>query len=212
MIDLDPETAASSDYFFMGVFDGVQSVLARHGLDLLVLAVPDHQDRYAYLERFVARGVVDGIILASTQRVDPRIDLLQSVGMPFVTLGRSTSGHGLLLDRPRLRGRRRTRRSTGFVSQGHRRIAVTLPYGRVNFGAVFEQAYRAALARHGLAFDPTAGVRDARNEQAGYRLVDRHAGARRAADRDPPHLRGRRDRHLPPAVRNSASRPGGIWR
>jgi DNA-binding LacI/PurR family transcriptional regulator len=171
MIELDPETAASSDYFFMGVFDGVQSVLTRHGLDLLVLPCPTTQDRYQYLERFVARGVVDGIILASTQRVDPRVDLLQSVGMPFVTLGRSSSGQGYSWIDLDFEGVVNTAMDR-FVSQGHRRIAVTLPYGGVNFGAVFEQAYRAALVRHGLDFDPQIVFETRRNEQAGYRLVD----------------------------------------
>jgi DNA-binding LacI/PurR family transcriptional regulator len=171
MIELDPETAASSDYFFMGVFDGMQSVLTRHGLDLLVLPCPTTQDRYQYLERFVARGVVDGIILASTQRVDPRVDLLQSVGMPFVTLGRSSSGQGYSWIDLDFEGVVNTAMDR-FVSQGHRRIAVTLPYGGVNFGAVFEQAYRAALVRHGLDFDPQIVFETRRNEQAGYRLVD----------------------------------------
>jgi DNA-binding LacI/PurR family transcriptional regulator len=171
MIELDPETAASSDYFFMGVFDGVQSVLTKHGLDLLVLPCPTTQDRYHYLERFVARGVVDGIILASTQRVDPRVDLLQSVGMPFVTLGRSTSGHGYSWIDLDFEGVVNTAMDR-FVSQGHRRIAVTLPYGDVNFGAVFEAAYRSALLRHGLDFDPQLVFETRRNEQAGYRIVD----------------------------------------
>ena len=93
MIELNPETA-SSDNFFMGVFDGVQSVLMRHGLDLIVLPCPTGEDPVPYLRRFVARGAVDAMILSATQRIDPRIELLQSAGLPFLTLGRSTSGNG----------------------------------------------------------------------------------------------------------------------
>ncbi|MCX7303994.1 MAG: substrate-binding domain-containing protein [Hyphomicrobiales bacterium] len=171
MIELDPETAASSDYFFMGVFDGVQSVLTRHGLDLLVLPCPTTQDRYHYLERFVARGVVDGIILASTQRVDQRVDLLQSVGVPFVTLGRSTSGQGYSWIDLDFEGVVNTSIDR-LVALGHRRIALTLPFGEVNFGAVFEAAYRSALLRHGLEFDPRLMFVTRRSEQAGYRIVD----------------------------------------
>src|SRR5258707_10831987 len=37
MIDTDSEMSAHGDTFFMAVFDGVQSVLARHQLDLAVL-------------------------------------------------------------------------------------------------------------------------------------------------------------------------------
>ena len=76
MMDLDRETAASSEYFFMGVFDGLQSVLAENGLDLLVLPRPSKTNALDFLRRYVSRGVFDGMILASTQRVDPRIELL----------------------------------------------------------------------------------------------------------------------------------------
>ncbi len=172
MIELDPETAASSDYFFMGVFDGVQSVLAKHGLDLLVLPCPTNQDRHVYLERFVARGVVDGMILASTQRIDSRIDLLQSAGIPFVTLGRSTSGHDyswIDLDFESVVSAAIDR----FVSLGHRRIALTIPFGGVNFGLIFKEAYRSALKRHGLEFDEQMVFVTRRNEQAGYEIVDK---------------------------------------
>jgi DNA-binding LacI/PurR family transcriptional regulator len=171
MIELDHETAASSDYFFMGVFDGVQSVLARHGLDLLVLPCPTNQDRYTYLERFVARGVVDGMIIASTQRVDKRIDLLQSVGIPFVALGRSMSGHDYAWIDLDFEGVVATAIDR-FVSQGHRRIAVTVPYGGINFRTIFKDAYRAALDRHGLEFDPALVFETRRGEEAGYAVVD----------------------------------------
>jgi DNA-binding LacI/PurR family transcriptional regulator len=171
MMDLDRETAASSEYFFMGVFDGVQSVLTRHGLDLLVLPRPTKEQALSYLERYVARGVFDGMILAATQRVDPRIDLLEAAGIPFVTLGRSSSGSGypwIDLDFEGVAAAAVDR----LVARGHRRIAITLPFGNINFGPVFEAAYREALERHGIAFDPQLVFVTRRHEEAGYDLVD----------------------------------------
>ena len=94
MIELNPETASNSDNFFMGVFDGVQSVLRRHGLELLVLPCPTDDDPYLYLQRFVARDTVDAMIISATQKIDRRIDLLQARNIPFVALGRSHSGQG----------------------------------------------------------------------------------------------------------------------
>jgi DNA-binding LacI/PurR family transcriptional regulator len=171
MMDLDRETAATSEYFFMGVFDGVQSVLTNHGLDLLVLPRPTKENSVTYLQRYVARGVFDGMILAATQLVDPRIELLETAGIPFVTLGRSSSGKdypwidldfegvaNIAVDR--------------FVAAGHRRIAVTLPLGTINFGPIFEKAYRGALERNGIAFDPQLVFVTGRGEEAGYSLVD----------------------------------------
>ncbi|CAN7383430.1 substrate-binding domain-containing protein [Rhizobium sp. LjRoot254] len=171
MIDLHQETAASSDYFFMGVFDGVQSVIAPHGLDLLVLPCPSDQDRFAYLERFVTRGVVDAMILAAVQYVDPRIDLLHEAGIPFATLGRSSSSmqHAWIdLD---FEGAVETALER-LISRGHRRIAVTIPYGEVNFGYVFLAAYKDVMARHGVAFDPELVFVTRRNEAAGYKAME----------------------------------------
>jgi DNA-binding LacI/PurR family transcriptional regulator len=171
MMDLDREAAASSEYFFMGVFDGVQSILTQRGLDLLVLPRPTNAIALTYLERYVSRGVFDGMILAATQRVDPRIDLLEAARIPFVTLGRSTSGSGypwIDLDFEGVANAAVDR----LVAAGHTRIAVTLPLGDINFGPIFGDSYRSALERNGIAFDPNLVFVTGRNEDAGYGLVD----------------------------------------
>lgn len=171
MIELEQESATSTDYFFMGVFDGVQRVLSEQGLDLLVLPCASTQNHYTYLERFVSRGAVDGMILAATRKVDRRIELLQSAKIPFVTLGRSHTGHdyswidldfegavAIAIDR--------------FVELGHKRIAVTVPFGEINFGEIFEQTYKDSLARHGIAFDPDLVFVTRRTEDVGDEIVD----------------------------------------
>ena len=171
MIDLNPETVASSDYFFMGVFDGVQSVLAGQGLDLLVMPCPTGQDHYSYLERFATRGVFDAMILAAMKRDDPRINLLQASGVPFVTLGRSggrTDHAWIDLDFEDTA----TTSLERLIASGHRRIALTLPRGGVNFGYIFHDTYRAVLARHGIAYDPELVLETFRTEEAGYEVMD----------------------------------------
>jgi DNA-binding LacI/PurR family transcriptional regulator len=171
VIDLDPESAAASDYFFMGVFDGVQSVLSQHGLDLLVLPCPTDQDPFAYLQRIVARGVVDGMILSGTKRVDPRIDHLIAAGVPFVTLGRSSSGRDYSWIDLDFEGVVEVAMER-FFALGHTRIALTVPHGEVNFGSIFRDAYQAALTSRGIPFDPALVFETRRSEQAGYDIVD----------------------------------------
>lgn len=171
MMDLDRETAASSEYFFMGVFDGLQSILGENGFDLLVLPRPTKANSLEFLKRYVSRGVFDGMILAATQHIDPRIEMLEAAGVPFATLGRSSSGTDypwIDLDFEAVAHASIDR----FVAAGHRRIAVTIPSTGVNFGPIFEATYRAALERHGIAFDPELVFATNRGEDAGYRLVD----------------------------------------
>jgi DNA-binding LacI/PurR family transcriptional regulator len=171
MIELNPATAANSDNFFMGVFDGVQSVLRRHNVELMVLPCATGDDPYAFLQRFVARDAVDAMIISATQRVDPRIDLLQAREIPFVALGRSTSGKNyswIDLDFEGVAAASVDR----FVAQGHQRIAVSIPRRDVNFAAVFRAAYRRALKRHGLPYDPNLIIETAWSEEGGYELAD----------------------------------------
>ena len=171
MIELNPDTATSNT-FFMGVFDGVQSVLVQHDLELLVLPCPTSQDPYPYLERFVARNAVDAMILSATTRVDQRIDLLQARAIPFVAIGRSTSGNGyswIDLDFEGVVNEAVDR----FVAQGHRRIAVTVPPGEINFAHVIPESYRRAMRRHRLPIDPALVVEISWNEQGGYDLAEK---------------------------------------
>lgn len=170
MIDLDPETAASSDYFFMGVFDGVQSVLAEQGLDLLIMPCPTGKDHYSYLQRFATRGVFDAMILAAMKRDDPRVELLQREKIPFVTLGRSdgrTDHAWIDLDFDDTA----TVAVERLLAQGHRRVALTLPKGEINFGYILLDSYKRILARHGMAFDPALVFRTGRSETAGYEAM-----------------------------------------
>jgi len=171
MIELNPVTANNSDNFFMGVFDGVQSVLRRHSVELMVLPCATGDDPYAFLQRFVARDAVDAMIISATQRVDPRIDLLQAREIPFVALGRSSSGENyswIDLDFEGVAAASVDR----FVAHGHTRIAVTVPRRNVNFAGVFRAAYRRALKRHGLPYDERLVIETAWSEEGGYELAD----------------------------------------
>lgn len=167
MIEANKETTENGDSFFLGLTGGLQSVLSRHSLDLIMLPCPGDEDPTEYLKRMVARGVVDGMILSATQRVDHRIDLLSRSKIPFVTLGRSTSGGDyswIDLDFDGVANSAVDR----LVAHGHRRIAVAAPSTEVNLGYVFLDGYRNALKRHGIAFDPDLVLRVESSEQGGY--------------------------------------------
>jgi DNA-binding LacI/PurR family transcriptional regulator len=171
MFEVYPEVAVIGDNFFLGVIDGVQTVLAAHGFDLLVLPCPGRQPRLAYLDRVVARGLVDGMILSNTDRHDPHIDLLQSVGLPFVTLGRSEAARDFAwvdLDFEHVVETSVDR----LVAGGHRRIAITVPFGELNHGYLFQAAFKEALARRGIPFDPDLVFRTGLGAEDGYLVVD----------------------------------------
>ena len=169
MIESGADTAGNSDNFFLGVFDGVQNVLSRHHLDLVVLPCSTDEDPAQYLQRIVARRLVDALIISATHRRDHRIEFLSKARIPFIALGRS----GTLSDSPWIDldfvgvANRAVDR---LVAHGHRRIAVGVPSNDINLGFVFLDGYKAALARHGLAYDPAIVIRAASSEQGGYQI------------------------------------------
>jgi DNA-binding LacI/PurR family transcriptional regulator len=160
---------ALGDTIFMEVVDGLRGFLGARNLDLVLLLCGPEEDALAYTKRVVARRIVDGLIIADTQRVDPRIDYLIARKMPFVTFGRSRSGgaqpwidldlEGMAEDAVR-----------HLADLGHKRIAMALPASEVNYGYVSAKAFSEAIARrdgcHG------ALMRAESTEAGGYALGD----------------------------------------
>lgn len=171
-IETNVETKSQGDTFFMTVFDGVQTVFARHKLDLVVLLCSSDDDPFDHVRRVVSRQFADGLIISATQRQDPRIDYLIERGIPFVTLGRSLSGgeHSWIdMDFEGVAAQSVAR----LVARGHTRIALANTTRGINLSYVFEDAYREALADHGIAYDPDIVLRGDITELGGYQLCEK---------------------------------------
>ncbi len=170
MMQTGSQITGEGDVFFMSVFDGVQAVFARHQLDLVALLCSSEEDPDAYLQRIVARGFADALIISATQRRDHRIDYLAQRKIPFVALGRSLSdaGHPWLdLD---FEGMAEVGVSR-LIAKGHRRIGIFAPLDETNLGFVFVDAYRGVLQRHGIPFDPDLVFRTFPNERGGHQIA-----------------------------------------
>lgn len=170
MMQTGSEITGEGDVFFMSVFDGVQAVFARHQLDLVALLCSSEEDPDAYLQRVVARGFADALIISATKREDRRIGFLAGRKIPFVALGRSETdaGHPWLdLD---FEGMAEIGVSR-LIAKGHSRIGVFAPVDDINLGFVFVDAYRKVLERHGIAFDPDLVFRAYPNERGGHQIA-----------------------------------------
>jgi DNA-binding LacI/PurR family transcriptional regulator len=164
--------AVKSEAFFMAIFDGLQSALAKRSLDLVIYFCGAEQDPDTYVRRIVERRLVDGLIISQTTRIDPRIDYLIRQSVPFIAFGRSETGgeHSWLdLDFEGVAAQS----IDLLVDQGHRRIAVATTTGEVNFGFIYEAACRAALARRGIALQDELIIREAMSEAGGYAIGER---------------------------------------
>ncbi len=162
-------TSGYGDTFFLDVFAGVQEVLSRHNLDLIVLPCPFDDDPADYVRRMMARRMVDAVIISATRRKDNRIEMLDRLAIPFIALGRSSSPGNypwLDLDFEGVAGQAVER----LVEAGHSRIAIAVPGNDVNLGFVYFDGYRKALERLGIAYDPELTFRVASSEEGGFQL------------------------------------------
>ncbi|EUB99108.1 transcriptional regulator, LacI family [Rhizobium sp. CF080] len=170
MMQTGREITGQGDIFFMSVFDGVQTVLARHKLDLVALLCSSEEDPDDYLKRMVARGFADGIILSATRRHDARLEFLARHSIPFITLGRSLTDVGqpwIDLDFEGMAEMSIER----LVRGGHSRIGFVWPHGDLNLGYVFIERCRIVLARHGLTLAEDCIFRATPNEAGGYAVA-----------------------------------------
>ncbi|MFN7023659.1 MAG: LacI family DNA-binding transcriptional regulator [Pseudorhizobium sp.] len=171
MIQTGPEISSQGDSFFMSVFDGVQSVLARHQLDLVALLCSSEDDPNAYLQRAVARGFADAIILSATRRRDERFELLHRQHIPFISLGRSLTDVGQPWIDLDFEGMAETAIER-LVKAGHKQIGVIWPHGDLNLGYVFADRCREVLERHRLTLDDDHIFRAKPSEAGGYAVAE----------------------------------------
>jgi DNA-binding LacI/PurR family transcriptional regulator len=169
MMRTNTDQMSFGETFFMTLSEGVQNVLARHNLDLVILPCASTQNQDEYLRRAVERHLADGFIISDTQRIDRRIDYLIDRQIPFVALGRSLSGGShpwIDLDFEGVVQQSIDR----LIGLGHYRIALGMAAREVNNRYIFEEAYRNALTAHGIPFDPGLVVRVPNTEIGGYDL------------------------------------------
>lgn len=91
----DPRHLANES-FFMEFIAGVEISLAEHHQGLLLQLEPDIESELATYRRWKSSNQVDGVLLVDLQRDDPRIELVQRIGLPAVAVGDPSLSGGLM--------------------------------------------------------------------------------------------------------------------
>lgn len=152
---------------FMG---GASEAYARAGYDMLIRVVREEEEESVYRD-FARRSRVDGVVVHGPLVDEPRIPLLQSIGLPFVVHGR---GGGEALDYSWLdvNSRGAFLRATEFLADlGHRRIALVNGLETMNFAHRRRQGYETGLAARGIDLDPALITSEDMVEPYGYRAT-----------------------------------------
>lgn len=156
---------------FMTLADGLQSVLAVHGMDLVMYGSKSYEEEFARLRRIVERRHVDGVILAGTRRQDERLDYVAARGFPLVSLGRCES----CADQPWVDldfEAAAVAAVARLVAQGHRHIAIGVPGNDAMQAHVYTNAWRAAMQSHGLVPREENVQINELSERGGYLITE----------------------------------------
>lgn len=155
---------------FADFIAGAGEAYLKHGYDIVISVVPDDREEQAYRD-LAAKGSVDGIIVHGPRCTDPRIKLLQDIGLPFVVHGRA-SQETSAYDWVDVNNRRAFERATRFLADlGHRRIALVNGLVEMDFATRRLQGYRDALEGYGIDLDPDLVQSSEMTETYGYSLT-----------------------------------------
>jgi DNA-binding LacI/PurR family transcriptional regulator len=152
VVQRQPEVL-SSDPFFASFISGVEAVLEPRGQALVLQMAPDAEASTERYRRLAAEHRVDGVFLDEIRIEDPRIPLLEQLGIPTVAINSDEAGAPFPSVRQDYRpGIKAAVRH--LIELGHRRIA------HVSGGADFIHsrqrlgAWRETLAAEGLEPGP----------------------------------------------------------
>lgn len=149
---------------------GAGETYAAAGYDMVLSLVQDSQEERVYRDMF-AKGNVDGIVVHAPEMRDPRIGLLQDIGIPFAVHGRASdiSAPYNWLD---INNKSAFQRATDFLLDlGHRRIGLLNGLESMDFAHRRRAGYLEALANRGIAVDPQLMRSEEMTETYGYQAV-----------------------------------------
>lgn len=149
---------------------GAGETYAAAGYDMVLSLVQDSQEERVYREMF-AKGNVDGIVVHAPEMQDPRIGLLQDIGLPFAVHGRASDVHTPYnwLD---MNNKNAFLRATDFLLDlGHQRIGLLNGLEKMDFAHRRRIGYVEALLNRGIGVDPQLMRSEEMTENYGYCAV-----------------------------------------
>ncbi|EYD71691.1 substrate-binding domain-containing protein [Limimaricola hongkongensis] len=155
---------------FADFIAGAGETYSAAGYEMLISLVDITEEEKAY-HSMKRRGLVDGLIVSAPRMNDPRIALLDEIGLPYAVHGRATG-----TTRPYswldVNNRRAFARATNFlVDLGHRRIGLVNGLEKMDFAHRRRQGYEEALRAHGISPDPELMRQDEMTESYGWRAA-----------------------------------------
>jgi LacI family transcriptional regulator len=162
----------SIDPHFSDFIAGAGETYAAAGYDMLISVIPENVE-FEHYRGMASAGTVDGVIVHAPRIAEPRIGLLEELGIPFIVHGRSDSP-STGYDWMDVNNRRSFLRATEFLTDlGHRRIALFNGIEELHFAWRRRSGFLDALAAKAIEPDPGFMFSGPMNEPNGYQWTRR---------------------------------------
>ncbi|WP_323764636.1 LacI family DNA-binding transcriptional regulator [Marinovum sp.] len=146
---------------------GAGEIYSQHGYDMMLSLVPDRDEESFYRDLKI-KGNVDGIVVHSPSMDDPRIALLNELGLPYVVHGRASSVT-LPYSWVDVANASAFEEMTGHLAGlGHRRIALINGIETLDFAHRRRRGFLHALRDAGLEADDDLMVSSDMTESFGF--------------------------------------------
>jgi LacI family transcriptional regulator len=157
------------DVMYSNLLGGVAAEVEKANYYLLAtkLTTQDLRQEVSFYENFINGSWVDALVIVRTRLRDPRVELAQRAGLPFVTYGRTNSKKPYAwvdADNESAFYLATSRQ----LSFGHRRIALLNGPIEFSFARLRQAGYEKALADAGTALDPALVLHGDLTEKSGY--------------------------------------------
>ena len=157
------------DPLFMEVVEGLSDRFDTAHIELLLASAREKSEMQSY-ERMVQGGRVDGMIVARTRVVDPRIDYMVKSGLPFVAYGRTGALQAFpWFDFDNEAGT--TLAVQELVRLGHKSIAYIHAPLTLNFAWQRHTGYHRAMQAAGLPVPTEMVLESGMNRRSGYEVA-----------------------------------------
>ncbi len=149
---------------------GLGSALDDHGVDILVSTVETQDDEIAAYRRLAASKRIDAVVLHTPTERDERIQILNSLNLPFVLHGRTLSDTPFnFMDIDNYAAIHQAAKH--LIGLGHKRIALINGFPGRTFAEHRNQGFRDAHKEDGLAVDDALLGNGEFTDEMGFRLT-----------------------------------------
>ena len=155
---------SATSLFYVEILKGVKDAMRERDMDLLLCNLGSGEPS-ATLQRFLRRGAVDGLLLASLPVDDSLSDQLAGMQAPVVLLGSQSPAFDAYWWDDKEGARQAT---SHLIKLGHRRIAFVAAHAWSYSSAPRLEGYRSALEEAGIEYDPSLVAAGDTTKHAGY--------------------------------------------